>query len=267
MANQRGNRTGGGRGTNQHAVKGTSVAEERAGNARRRTNVGAARAVADQVAELAGYDSARFEDGLRRRWDERVTDWQERGVSRDAAWSEHLERNEWFDGEPEITQAAKHAFDAAWGRADAARHDQEAYDSFERSDTDGFVSQWASGVSGKKARLQAEIDEAGGMAEFPALLDAEGNRVQAKLIDSRHGPVWVRCDDEGEFVRDSSGKPEFLGKKRMRELGYTEGKEMAPAKAVTWAPPGATGLSGATSVQVVKVRTDDGTGRPQPTAE
>src|SRR5690606_26317917 len=53
----------------------------------------------------------------------------------------------------------------------ARGRDREAADSFDRCDTDGALSQWASGINAQKYRLQADIAENGGMWEFPALFD------------------------------------------------------------------------------------------------
>ena len=47
----------------------------------------------------------------------------------------------------------------------------------------------------------------------------------------------------------------------MSRKGYREGAVLAPAGAKTWAPPGATGLSGVTQVQVITYRRDGGFSR------
>ena len=92
-------------------------------------------------------------------------------------------------------------------RTEAAQHEQDAADSFERCDTDGFMSQWASGCNAAKKRLQADIEDNGGRAEVPALFDLNGNLIPAKLIDARYGTTWgifKSWDDlngSGEIVR------------------------------------------------------------------
>ncbi len=88
--------------------------------------------------------------------------------------------------------------DAAELREQARQHEQAAIDSFDRCDTDGFLSQWAHGINGQLARAKAEIAENGGKAQFPALLDGEGNRVDAKLINGRYGRVWILSEKEEE---------------------------------------------------------------------
>ena len=153
---------------------------------------------------------------------------------------------------------------AAEYRAEAARHEQDAIDSFDRCDTDGFLSQWASGICAQKARLAAQIAENGGMAEFPALFDLEGRRVPAKLIQVadrfRYGQrsVWALIDPvnpEGRFlgfVNPSTGGKRSIA--NLRDKGYVEGYEMAPARADIVGT--GHGLSG--SAWAATVRTDRG---------
>lgn len=57
----------------------------------------------------------------------------------------------------------------------AAEAESARQESYERSDTDGFVSQWASGLTAQKHRLQAELAESGGKTEASALFDTNGN--------------------------------------------------------------------------------------------
>jgi hypothetical protein len=87
-------------------------------------------------------------------------------------------------------------------RDKAAQHDQDAADSFERCDTDGFLSQWASGINAQKARMEATLVEAGGVATFTRweLTDLDGNTVPAKLIDGRYGECWALTDAAGKFT-------------------------------------------------------------------
>lgn len=137
--------------------------------------------------------------------------------------------------------------------AASAQYAEEAA-SFERCDTDGFLSQWASGITGRLYQAQADIAEAGGLAEFPALFNVEtGEWVPARLIDGRYGTRWAIVDREsnrftGEFIG-------FMPKRRATNAakGYTEGRALWPAKAVTHGS--GTGLSGAASVTVITVKT------------
>lgn len=76
-------------------------------------------------------------------------------------------------------------------RAQAARHEQDAHDSFERCDTDGFLSQWASDRMAGLRRLEADILDAGGSWTFTALGDLDGNLVPAKVLPTRYGHAWA----------------------------------------------------------------------------
>lgn len=147
-------------------------------------------------------------------------------------------------------------------REEAREHDRRAAESWQRSDTDGFVSQWASGLSAQEARFQADIVEAGGVWEFPALLDAAtGERVKAKIVrvPGFHGGTvskWIVLDDADnalEWVPAFKSGP----RSKLAKLGLVEGREKAPAKAALGGGSGR-GLSGAASVHVIAKRTDDG---------
>jgi hypothetical protein len=135
-------------------------------------------------------------------------------------------------------------------RTEAAGHEQEAQDSFDRCDTDGFLSQWASGLTAQLKRRQAEILEAGGVAEFPALFTLDGERVNARLIDTRYGRAWAMMDDGGAFTGEFvSAFPKR--ESTMTKKGYREGTEVAPARAVMQGQ--GTGLSGTAWVAVIRV--------------
>lgn len=138
-------------------------------------------------------------------------------------------------------------------RDEANEAEGRAADSWERSDTDGFVSQWASGITAREKRAQATIEENGGTATFPGLFK-DGERVRAKIIPTKFGTCWAMLDDSDNFTGEFVGR----GPRSLKKAGCEERDEQAPAKAITWAPPGARGLSGATSVQVLVIRTDGG---------
>ena len=141
-------------------------------------------------------------------------------------------------------------------RESAAAHEAEKEASYQRCDTDGFLSQWAHGMSAAKERAQAAILEAGGVAEFRGLY--EGNRrVKAKEIQTKYGFTWLLHEDE-TALRAARGKP-FLptGKKSriLKEFGLAERKETAPAAACLGGE--GKGLSGCANVHVVVFRTGD----------
>lgn len=138
--------------------------------------------------------------------------------------------------------------------ADAA--DKRARDSFERCDTDGFLSQWASGLSARLARRKAEILDNGGKATFTGLYEGD-RRVKAKCLKGKFGWYWLLHESEKELIA-KRGKP-FLptGKNSrvLKGLGLKERDELAPA----WADygGGGTGLAGATSVSIWNYRSGD----------
>jgi hypothetical protein len=143
---------------------------------------------------------------------------------------------------------------AAELRAEAKAHADEARASFERCDTDGFLSQWASDLNAQLARRQAEILESGGVAEFPGLFNEAGQRVRAKLIDGRYGLCWALCDKRDKFT--GTFVP-FSGTGRSRKqkaMGLHEAQEVVPAYAHIVGV--GTGLSGRCWVQTL--RKDEG---------
>ena len=154
---------------------------------------------------------------------------------------------------------------AAQHTAAAHQADQEAQDSFDRCDTDGFLSQWASGMTGRLHRAKAEIAEQGGKAEFPALFDLAGNLVAAKLVETRYGmSLGILPDDspDGSFVSwfsPSRARSDKTARANNARKGYYVGSVMAPANART--AGSGTGMSGCLSVYVQTYRTDGGFSR------
>ena len=136
--------------------------------------------------------------------------------------------------------------------AAAARNEQDKRESWERSDTDGFVSQWASGITADLNREKARLSRQEGLDTFNGLYSGD-TRVRAKIVNGRYGSVWFI--DESD--RDITGGREFIPvgsrSKVQRELGLSERQETAPAWACT--AGSGTGLSGACSVRVITFRT------------
>lgn len=153
--------------------------------------------------------------------------------------------------------------------AAAEHHAREAQASWDRSDTDGFLTQWSHGISGQVERRKAEIAANGGRAEVPALFDAEtGELVAAKLVQVydkfkyRYTSKWIVLADDDPNSAAVKWINAFPARKStMTKHGYTEGYVLAPATAKTWAPPGSKGMSGLASVSVITARTDGGFSR------
>lgn len=118
----------------------------------------------------------------------------------------------------------------------------EAYaskeESFNRCDTDGYLSQWASGVTGDLNRILASLAEVGWVSEFPGLFSIQtGERVPAKIIYvkdrynwNRPKAVWALIDPQtdkftGTFL------PVGENSRKQKKAGYIQKMELAPAHA------------------------------------
>lgn len=145
----------------------------------------------------------------------------------------------------------------------AARSFASAEESFARCDTDGFLSQWASSMTGRMHQMNAEIAENGGMAEFPALFDADGNLLPAKWFHGRYGMQWGLLKDFSDtrapfvaYFVPSRARDDAKRIANNLAKGYRLGRVKAPARARIVGS--GTGLSGAASASVQVIRTDGG---------
>jgi len=150
-------------------------------------------------------------------------------------------------------------------RESAAEHDRKAAESFDRCDTDGFVSQWAHGLGSQKDRLQAEVEENGGLSSFMGLFNSAGERVKAKMVvvynsyKFEHESKWIVLDasDNAAHWVAIPQNPESPSKQsKMGQLGLHQEWEEAPGKAEL--SGGGTGLAGAVNVRATVKRTDGG---------
>ena len=139
-------------------------------------------------------------------------------------------------------------------RTEAAEAAHSAAESFERCDTDGCLSQWADRITATLKNTQADLLDAGGVAEFPGLFEGE-RRVEAKLIEGKFGPVWLVLGQQDE---DRFGRfvPYGRRSRKQKTLGLHEAKETASAAAKI-AGEGR-GLAGAANCRVTVFRTDGG---------
>lgn len=141
-------------------------------------------------------------------------------------------------------------------RNEAADSDRAAAESFDRCDTDGFLSQWAHGLDAQRKRAEAELLENGGTVEVHVLTDLEGHVVSTDQGFSRYGEWW-RLDDSAARVYGkafySPSKAQTPGRARAtdRAKGFTFAL-VRVAGLVKMAGSGR-GLAGATSVRVVTV--------------
>lgn len=137
-------------------------------------------------------------------------------------------------------------------KADAA--DKRVSESIERSDTDGFLSQWAGGLTAQLERARADIAEAGDVAEFTGLYFGD-ERVVAKLVHYRC--KFSHTDKSNWFLDKAESKrfgrrfiPSGPRSRIQKQLGLSERKELAPAYA--FMNGRGTGLSGSAWVQVAR---------------
>jgi hypothetical protein len=139
-------------------------------------------------------------------------------------------------------------------RESAAAKDQQAADSWERCDTDGFVSQWANNINASLDRRKADLIDEGKLARFKGLYDGD-RRVKAKQIETKFGFAWLLHDDEADLIARRGKKFLPTGKRSriLKKLGLSERTELAPA----WAclTGSGSGLSGCASVHVATFRT------------
>lgn len=141
---------------------------------------------------------------------------------------------------------------------EAARHEQAAFDSFERCDTDGFLSQWAHGFLAEEARAKAALIENGGMKTFDGLYEGD-RRVAARTIQVKNkfshktDTLWLLRDDEAAKFGRKFIPFDYTGKGRIQKsLGLTQREESAPAFVTTVSS--GTGMAGAASARVVTLR-------------
>lgn len=102
-------------------------------------------------------------------------------------------------------------------------------ESFERCDTDGFLSQWAADSSAARHRTAAEVLDNGGRYCLMGLYDGE-RRVAAvcRSFETRfgHKTSWILTDEEE--ARYGRKFIPFGGRSRIqKQLGLTERWEMA----------------------------------------
>lgn len=149
----------------------------------------------------------------------------------------------------------------------AAQDRSDKAESFERCDTDGFMSQWASGMMARLNDALAEIADNGGTAQFPCLMEGD-RRVEAILQNVyckytySYKFQWLLGQGEArKYGRKTIPFSGRSGKSRIQKKhGLSEAQETAPADAKIDAPHG----GGATSCYVLVYRTDipEGWGEP-----
>lgn len=108
----------------------------------------------------------------------------------------------------------------------AAESHKRASDSFERSDTDGFLSQWASDLTGSIYSLAADLADNGWTREMEALFDLDGNLLDAHLKDGKFGLSWMIRNPDGtvRWVGTSHAKKAARRRAHYESKGVCEGR-------------------------------------------
>jgi hypothetical protein len=161
----------------------------------------------------------------------------------------------------ETMERVKPVKDAAYWRDEARRARQREEESFQRSDTDGCVSQWCLGFTAREADARAEILENHGTSLFCGLYEGF-RRVKAKQIETEFGWCWLLDQSETALIAKRGKRfvpcEGYRRKSRvLSKLGLSERYERAPAWAKVDAPAGAKGFSGLTSLYINVYRTGD----------
>lgn len=115
-------------------------------------------------------------------------------------------------------------------KARECRH--AAYESFERCDTDGFLSQWAANTMAAIYDKCAAIVANDGYYEFSQLYNLEGNPVNARLVTTQYGLAWRIEHEDGtvSWFNPSKAKDEERRRKNNAKKGYFEGYAEFPAR-------------------------------------
>ena len=157
----------------------------------------------------------------------------------------------------------------------AAESRKRSADSFDRCDTDGFLSQHSNDLDARLNDAKAMLAKNKWHAMFPGLYDLKGNRVRAKLINGKYGQCWALLNDDdkftGKFFIHIGNPPEYWAAgaddperikawnrraKNLRKKGYQVKMESAPAD-VRLEGSGR-GLAGMAKVFILIYRLDQG---------
>lgn len=142
---------------------------------------------------------------------------------------------------------------AADHRIAAAECYRRERESFERSDTDGFLSQWASSITGQEHNAWADLLDNGGTVEVRALFLTDGRIASTHEKEGDYGYYWILNDEAAKvvgkrFLSDSNARKAQTRRANNAKKGVAVGYIRVKGY-VTIAGSG-TGLSGAASAYV-----------------
>ena len=146
--------------------------------------------------------------------------------------------------------------------ASAIRSREMAEESFQRCDTDGFLSQWAHGIGAQKDAAQIAVLKNGGYVATRVLCNAANEIVSDEVRWFAH-PVahWTSvCKwDLGRGSFDRIGRryvPMGAKSRVQKQLGLHEEIRWVPGYAKVTAPAGQRGLGGCASAYIGRFRSD-----------
>ena len=117
---------------------------------------------------------------------------------------------------------------AAQWREMATKCYRDRAESWERSDTDGFLSQWASGQMASRYQALADIADNDGFMWDRAFVDiATGELLKGRWFDGQYGSCYRTLD--GRFINPSYAKKAATREANMAKKGYRAVIIKAPA--------------------------------------
>lgn len=148
-------------------------------------------------------------------------------------------------GAPEGKYAGR---DAAQWRQDSAKQATASYESFERCDTDGFLSQWAHNLNSSLDSRKVDLARRNGKSVFAVVCDkTTGEVVAHKVISGTYGDSYV-VRDEHQARLGRKFLPVGANSRVHKQWGLEE--RMAWADAFAYMGGSGTGLSGTAFVAV-----------------
>lgn len=138
---------------------------------------------------------------------------------------------------------------AAEWRAESAEMFAKREESYDRCDTDGFLSQWALGSLSQDYSLRAQLAEANGLTEVCALFDLDGELVPSVHGWGEYGEYFAVLDNDERgcrrFFNPSKARNEETARKNNAAKGFYIGRVKTQGKVKMLG--GGKGLSGCAS--------------------
>jgi hypothetical protein len=112
-------------------------------------------------------------------------------------------------------------------RAESREMFAKREESYQRSDTDGFLSQWALGSLSQQYSLCAQLAEANGLTETRALFDLDGNLVPSIHGHGEYGEYFAVLDNDERgcrrFFNPSKARNDQIARRNDAAKGFYVG--------------------------------------------